>query len=130
MDTDGYGTIGERVMRGLAWIGEHGVEFELDLDRVPSTLSRSDMASPANCVLGYARGWVNGRTGYWAVGEQWVDRRIDQCVPGEADEWIEFAKHHGFVGAGYDDYADLAAAWSAVLTEQRDPGAWHPPTAA
>jgi hypothetical protein len=129
-----YGTIDERVARGLAWIIEHGHVYNVDIDRVPVD-KWLDLSLPFRCVLGWAREGSDfpGDSGYMRVWRDLID--ADQAAydagaymtgtpgplaayQGSVDVWMTA---HGFAldRPGGLGWPALQAAWVRAITEYR-----------
>lgn len=108
-----------RVARGLAWIKEHGLEYELDIDRV--IVDGLVMNNPYRCILGqafYGRLVRGYEAPFGAVSDNIQTRNPRRNI----DFWL---RQHGFdlsneVDSDIDVWEWLRDAWAEVLQQDRD----------
>jgi hypothetical protein len=108
-----------RAARGLAWIKEHGAEYDLDVDRV--VIDRLVMNSQHACVLGQAFHGQFDRIGESRFGV--VAGKIEDENPRRnIDFWLQ---QHGFdLKSEVEDtsgaWEQLRDAWAEILQQDRE----------
>lgn len=100
-------TAGARVMRGLAWLQEHGAKFGLDVTRVD--LDTLDVSNGDACVLAQSLGG-DRYYDYWSQYGRALVR-----IHGERWGHEDWSEDHGFIPLSSDDQEPLNAAWRAIL---------------
>ena len=131
MSTD-YGTVAERVTRGITWIREEGERFDVSLDRLRERVQQLGdvhISDPYTCPLamagGHSYGEVMGRIlptlseeearcairgGHWSSTTGGIHESSDRCAG-----WPEWAVAHGFMST----WPDVDATWRELGDEWR-----------